>query len=139
MRLGQLFPLYGVALADRGFDHVWRNRNSILGMIDPSHENYSDAVEAGVRNLVDATSGENLAQIIFDSVDHHPDAEKLSCLFDILLWFPGVDVRSLVNGLQVRLDSGDKLALQIVRGMDAGVDGDDPLLWIRSTFPECTH
>ena len=110
---------------------------SILDGIELDHDDYSDATEHAVRDLVARYGGTGLSRVILDSTDTASDAARVARLLDILIWFPGIDILDLVTELRQRLDANDARTLQYVSQMDAGVaDSDDPLCWMIQTFPE---
>ena len=112
---------------------------SILDVIELDHDDYSDATEHAVRDLVAQNRGVGLSRLILDSADASTDPARVARLFDILIWFPGVDVLDFATELRRRLDAADERTLQYVSQMDAGVsDADDPLRWMIQTFPELT-
>ena len=110
---------------------------SILDGIELDHDDYSDATEHAVRDLIARYNGTGISQLILVATDADTDPARVARLFDILIWFPGIDILDFATELRRRLDVHDARTLQYVSLMDAGVpDADDPLCWMIQTFPE---
>ena len=110
---------------------------SILDGIELDHEDYSDVTEHAVRDLIAHYEGAGLSRLVLDVTDADTDPARVARLFDILIWFPGIDILDFATELRRRLDARDARTLQCVSLMDAGVpDADDPLCWMVQTFPE---
>ena len=78
-----------------------------------------------------------VAITILDAIDADTEPARVARLFDILIWFPGIEILDFATELRRRLDAHDARTLQYVSLMDAGVpDADDPLCWMIQAFPE---
>ena len=110
---------------------------SILDGIELDHNDYSDTTEHAVRDLIARYGGVGISRLVLDATDADTETARVSRLFDILIWFPGIDILDFATELRRRLNAGDARTLQYVSLMDAGVaDSDDPLCWMIQTFPE---
>ena len=110
---------------------------SILDGIELDHDDYSDATAHAVRDPIAHYLGAGLSRLILDSTDADTDPVRVARLFDILIWFPGIDILDCATELRRRLDADDNRTLQYVSLMDACVpDADDPLCWMIQTFPQ---
>ncbi|MEO1530513.1 MAG: hypothetical protein AAFX06_34425 [Planctomycetota bacterium] len=110
---------------------------SILDGIELDHDDYSDVTEHAVRDLIAQYDGVGISKLILDATDVDTDPARVARLFDISIWFPGIDILDFATELRRRLDADDDRTLQYVSLMDACVpDADDPLCWMIQTFPE---
>ena len=80
---------------------------------------------------------EGSPKLIIDATSEADNPRRVARLFDILIWFPGVDVLDFATELRIRLNAGDQRAKSYITAMDAGVpNADDSLSWMIQTFPE---